>query len=323
MKQVIAGDIGGTNCRLVLARVEAEQVDILYEQHYLARDAAEFETILGRFLDEFDADTGIDAACFAVAGPVRGHRATLTNLPWTLDSNQLQQRFSIGRVHLINDFVANGYSLDVLDRQDCLVLQDGLAASGTRAVVGAGTGLGMALVADTTAGIQVLASEGGHMDFAPLDDEQADLLRFLRRDTERVSYEHVVSGPGLVRLYRYYAWRNGVDPASLLQSEDAPAEVSRLALMDNDPPAVSALGLFFRIYGSCAANLALVGLATGGVYLAGGIAARLAEALGHSGFLETFNNKPPMSELLEKIPVKVITNPRAGLLGAAWYAGNQ
>ncbi|MDR9435410.1 MAG: glucokinase [Thiohalophilus sp.] len=320
---IIAGDLGGTNCRLLLAEVQSGQVVVRGEQHYPARDFTEFETILERFVNEYGLYSQITSACFAVAGPVRDRRVALTNLPWTLDSERLEQRFAIRRVSLINDFVANAYSLAALNETDYHTLQTGQVSGGNRVVLGPGTGLGMALVSVNQDTLTVLPSEGGHMDFAPLDDEQADLLRFLQRSSVRVSYEQILSGPGLVRLYGYYAWRQGVEVEPVLHSDDAPATISRLAMVEEEPEAVKALNLFFRIYGSCAANLALVGLATGGVYLAGGITAHLLAALEESDFLETFNNKPPMKELLETMPIKAITTPRAGLLGAAWYAGNR
>ncbi len=319
---IIAGDLGGTNCRLLLAEVRAGQIVVHAEQHYPARDFPDFEIILERFVTEQGIESGIASACFAVAGPVRERRVALTNLPWTLDSEQLEQRFAIGQVHLVNDFVANAYSLATLGETDYHILQTGQVSGGNRVVLGPGTGLGMALVSVDQGTFTVLPSEGGHMDFAPLDEEQDELLGFLHRDSARVSYEHILSGPGLVRLYRYYAWRHGVETEPVLQTDDAPATISRLALAGDDPRAVLALKLFLRIYGSCAANLALVGLATGGVYLAGGITTHLLGALCESDFLATFNNKPPMNELLETMPVRAITTPRAGLLGAAWYAGN-
>lgn len=322
MSQVIAGDIGGTHCRLMLAQISGNQVEIKYEQTYLARDFNSFDPVLQRFLDESEAS--VDAACFAAAGPVKSNRTTLTNLPWTLDAIQLSTRFGIPSVQLINDFAANGYCLAVLRENDYLTLQSGVPEGMNRVLLGAGTGLGMALVSECQGRLQVRASEGGHMDFAPVDEEQSALLAFFRRNTEsRISYEHILSGPGLVRLYHYFAWRNEASTAAVMASADPAAAVSEAALKGDDPSAANALALFFRIYGSCAANLALVGLAGAGVYLAGGIAAKLAPSLCDSDFMAAFNDKPPMRHLLEAMPVKVITNPRAGLLGAAWYAGNK
>ncbi|MFP4610303.1 MAG: glucokinase [Thiohalophilus sp.] len=323
MKQIIAGDIGGTHCRLALGQVDVRRVILRQRTDYPAQDFPDFETALAQFIQEHAEDEAIEAACFAIAGPIRSQRATLTNLPWTLDSQQLQQRFGILQVHLINDFGANGYSLAVLGEQDYYELQTGDSLSGNRVILGAGTGLGMALLADVQGKIQVRASEGGHMDFAPVDKEQGELLHFLRKELTRVSYEHVLSGPGLLRIYRYVASRQQVDIGMVSKATDPAAAISRRALSGEDPVAVQALELFFRLYGSCAANLALVGLATGGVYLAGGMAARLVEPLSQSGFIAAFNNKPPMSELLQGMPVRVITNRQAGLLGAAWYAGNR
>lgn len=323
MKQVIAGDLGGTHCRLVLATVN--ECDIVIQQHqdYPAQEFENFNSVLTQFLHEHVRNSRVSSACFAVAGPVRNEQVRLTNLPWTLDSRDLARHFDIPEVTLINDFVANGYSLAVLTQRDYTELQTGNSPSGNRVLLGAGTGLGMAQVIGEGNRLQVLASEGGHMDFAPNDTEQVELLGFLHRSLPRVSYEHVLSGQGLVRLYRYFAWRNNADAGAIIDAADPAAEVGRRAVSGEDPLAESALALFFRIYGSCAANLALVGLARGGVYLAGGIAPRLLDALQRSDFIPVFNNKPPMNELLEKMPVKVITNPRAGLLGAAWYAVNR
>ena len=320
MIRVVAGDIGGTHCRLMLAQTDAARVEINYQQTYRSREFDDFDAVLQRFLDETEASA--EAACFAVAGPIRAQQASLTNLPWELDSMQLTSRFAIPRISLINDFAANGYSLAVLDEADYRVLQVGESQPGNRLILGAGTGLGMALITDCHDELQVLASEGGHMDFAPADEAQHELHHYLRQQSQRISYEQVLSGPGLVRLYRYQAWRSGSDEAPVINAPDPPAEVSQRAL-DGDPVAGRALQLFFRIYGSCAGNLALVGLASGGVYLAGGIAVKLADALADSDFLAAFNDKAPMQPLLAAMPVKLITNPHAGLLGAAWYAGNK
>lgn len=323
MRTVLAGDLGGTHCRLVYASVSGSHVSIEQEAHYLAGDYPDFETILSHFIEEYGSDMEPSAACFAVAGPVHGQRVKLTNLPWILDTAVLARCIGIDSVSLINDFAANGYSLSALEDNDWHLLQRGEPSSGTRAVLGAGTGLGMALVTGEAGTVQVLSSEGGHMDFAPVDEEQNELLRFLCQRQPRVSYEHVLSGPGLVRLYEYCLDRKNLSSTIDLRVSDAPALVSARALRENDPQALEALALFCRIYGSCAANLALVGLATGGVYLAGGIATKLMEVIERSDFLQAFNNKPPMQDLLQRIPVRIITNPRAGLLGAAWYAGNK
>lgn len=323
MMQVVAGDLGGTRCRLALAHVGESSVSLDITQEYPAAEFPDFDSVLAQFIAQLPNDVTIDRSCFAVAGPVQGEQANLTNLPWQLNSRELQERFSLGSVNLINDFVANGYCLDVLENSELSPLQPGEKKQGNRAILGAGTGLGMALVYGHAGTLHVQASEGGHMDFAPLDEEQDALLGFLRRELERVSYEHVLSGPGLVRLYRYQAWKEAADIEAVLQQRDVPAEISRLANEEGEPLACRTLDLFLRIYGSCAANLALVGLASGGVYLAGGVTGRLAGRLTNGEFIRAFVNKPPMQHLLQAMPVKVITHAQAGLLGAAWYAGNR
>lgn len=329
--RVLAGDIGGTTTRLAVAESDGRQLRKLVAQRYESRAWPGLVEIAREFLVTFpESAAGIEAACFAVAGPVledeSGERAKVTNLPWQLDSRTLAQALGIARLRLINDFQGVGYGIEALAPQDLVTLQAGTArARGTRAVLGAGTGLGQGLLVWCQGRYEALATEGGHVDFAPADELQIELLRELRPKYERVSVERVLSGPGLAEIYRFLAARDrGGGAAAVAEPKTAlppdPAAVSQAALEASDPIAVAALDLFVRIYGAQAGNLALAVMATGGVYLAGGIAPKIIAKLQDGAFLEAFNNKGRLRAITHAIPVHVIMNPEVGLLGAALAA---
>lgn len=319
--QVLAGDIGGTHSRLLLAEVDGPSVKTLHEEHYASQAFESLEEVLQLFLASIDSPPA--RACFAVAGPVQGQHAQITNLPWQVETSALQQRFAFDRVELLNDFAAIGYSLPVLTRDDYLILQEGKAQpAATRLVLGAGTGLGVALVTECSGASKVLPSEGGHMDFAPRTRAECELANYLLQSYPRLSYEHLLSGQGLINLYRYQLQCSGQSAASdsLLQQTDPAAAISQAASAGTHPSALAALAKFLELYGACAGNLALLGLALGGVYIAGGIAAKLATQFADSEFLTAFHAKSSMSDLMQEFPVKILVNQRVGLLGAACYA---
>lgn len=320
--QVLAGDIGGTHSRLLLAEVDGPSVKTIHEEHYASQAFASLEEVLQLFLATIDRPPL--TACFAVAGPVQGQQAQITNLPWRVETTALQHHFAFTRVELLNDFAAIGYSLPVLTPHDYLILQEGNAQpAATRLVLGAGTGLGVALVTECNGASQVLPSEAGHMDFAPRSKAECELANYLLQFYPRLSYEHLLSGQGLINLYRYQLHRSGQAAASdsLLQQTDPAAAISQAASAGTNPSALEALAKFLELYGACAGNLALLGLALGGVYVAGGIAAKLAALFADSEFLTAFHAKSPMTDLMQEFPVKILVNERVGLLGAACYAG--
>jgi len=319
--RVLAGDIGGTKVLLQLAEFEHSECRVIAEQRF---ESAAYDGLLP-LVREFlrtNADVVPDAACFGIAGPIsdtpEGQIARVTNLPWIVESATFVKELRIPRVRLINDFQAIGYGIEMLPPQDLVALQAGAAQSQAPcAVVGAGTGLGQALLVWQSDHYEAVATEGGHVDFAPTDELQIELLHYLRERHGRVSYERVLSGPGIVNLYSFYI--SGGLPAAvdLLHAEDPAAAIAAAALQNSDAAAAAALDLFVKIYGAHAGNVGLSYLATGGVYIAGGIAPKILPALRDGSFTRAFADKGRMSALLAAIPVYVVTNERVGLLGAA------
>jgi len=310
---ILAADIGGTSTRLRLVH-GAETLD---EKDYSSQDYPDLNSILEHFI-KANSPVDLQTACLAVAGPVRDGKARVTNLPWEVHESRISEDFAIPRVRIINDFAAIGYALAILQPDDFYELQAGSPDSvGTRALIGAGTGLGVAIVTRCGERWQVLPGEGGHVDFAPRTAEQQALMDYLQMQSDRVSVEMLLSGPGLERIYEFISTQNGIDPSSARRTA---ASISSTALLGRDPLAVKTLELFVEIYGAQAGNLALTSLARGGVFIAGGIAPKILSVLKQGRFIEMFSDKPPMSELLHSMPVRVVLNTRSGLLGAVQVA---
>ena len=312
---VLAGDLGGTNTRLARARVDHGAVALERVTRYRNAEHADLDAILADFLAEED---DWSACCLAVAGPTDGRHVSFTNLDWRIDAAELARRFGFPRASLINDFAAVGWGLEALTTADLLPLQAGVVVAGApRLAVGAGTGLGVSLCLARDGRYRPSPSEGGHIGFAPLTPEQDALHAFLRARHGRVSVERLVSGPGIVDLYRFCLHQAGRTDSPLLAESDAAAAVSRAGLDGSDPPARAALRLFAEIYGQTAGDLALVARAEGGVYLAGGIAPRLAPVLQDGAFLAGFHAKGRFGEWMRTLPVAVILDADIGLKGAA------
>jgi glucokinase len=293
---ILAADIGGTNTRLRLAQTDGTSTR---EAHYEGASWASFDDVLRDFLR--DSDAPISAACFAVAGPVWEGRAEVTNLTWTLDERALARAFSIGRVVLINDFHAVAAGVSLLGDEDLISLHPGTRdRSQPIAILGAGTGLGEAFVV----GNRVITTEGSHGDFAPQDEEQARLFLHLHERYGHVSWERVVSGIGLVNIFTF-----------LGGAEIDAAEIAALAER-GDERAQRAVDIFVDAYGAEAGNMALRVLARGGVYLAGGIAAKNPTWFTSGAFIEAFLRKGRFRELVETIPVALIVREDVGLAGA-------
>ena len=322
---ILAGDIGGTNSRLILVDEQGGELKTIARADFKSRLYEDLLPIVKQFMhEEGGADLLIHAACFAVAGPVQGQQANITNLPWSLDAAELSQQLGYP-VRLMNDFQGVGYGIEVLQQEDMLVLQQGEPVeTGTRVLIGAGTGLGMALMVYANGEYTVLPSEGGHAEFGPQDSLDLELYHYLYDKLGRLSNEHILSGQGLVRLYEFYRDRaDTTESATVRQAmsqQDPAAAISEAALQGSDPVSQQALAHFIKIYGAVAGNLALTCLAKGGVYIAGGIAAKVAAKLAEPGFMHAFCDKGAMHSLMQTIPVKLITNTQVGLLGAAHYA---
>ena len=325
---ILAGDIGGTKTLLQISAPKDNRFDVLFEKRYVSADYDSLTAMTQEFLREASGTTKypIAAACFGIAGPVSGRTARTTNLPWTLNADEMEAALGIPRVCLINDFQSVGYGIEALPAQDLVTLQAGTAvAHGTRVIIGAGTGLGQGFLVWQDNHYQVIASEGGHTDFAPTDDLQVDLLKYLRQRYRWVTWERVVSGRGLVDVFEFLAAANQLRPTTALQNalkiEDHAAVISRFGMTGSDPLAMQALNLFVRLYGAQAGNLALTGLATGGVYVAGGVAPKIIDKLTDGTFMQNFLNKEErMQPLLKAMPVKVVVNADVGLLGSAVVA---
>lgn len=325
---ILAGDIGGTNTRLILCTKNGDGFKILAEGNFTSADFEGLGAIVERFLGD---GLKVERACFGVAGPVEnGATAKLSNLDWTVDASEVRQ--SAGKVALINDLEANAYGLLELGGKDFAVLNAGVPnPNGNAAIISAGTGLGEAGLLyekGMSNNLRPFASEGGHTDFAPRNDLEIKLLQFLLEKFGRVSVERVLSGGGLLNIYEFLRESGrAVEPpelaAEIKNAEDGAEVISRRALGGNSPICRIALDTFVSIYGAEAGNLALKMLATGGVFIGGGIAPKILPKLREAQFIESFRAKGRMRPLLEKIPVRVVLNDKTALLGAARYAFEQ
>jgi len=317
---ILAGDIGGTNARLAYFQPQNGHLRLLSERVFPSREHSELGEIVTQFLQE--SGTRPEVACFGIAGPVRNGRVETSNLPWVIEQSRLAKQIQLPATLLINDLEASAWGIEALSDAYFVPLNNVSGPTiGNQAVIAPGTGLGQAgLFWDGTRHL-VFACEGGHSDFAPQNDLQIELLRFLQKRYGHVSYERIVSGPGLVNVYEFlrdggYA-TGSPKVAAQLKSGDASAAISRAALDATCPLAEKALDLWISVYGAEAANLALKVMATGGLFLAGGISPKILARLKGPIFMETFLNKGRMRTLVESIPVQVVTNEKAGLLGAA------
>ena len=321
--QILTGDIGGTKTLLQRIAFQDGQWIEGPKQRYDSHAYPDLAPMVQAFLRDHPGPSP-DTACFAVAGPVHDGMARLTYLPWELEQNRLQAQLNIPRVRIINDFEAIGYGISTLLDSEYETLQTGQAVPGAiQVVLGAGTGLGQCIRIRKDEQYQVLATEGGHADFAPVNTEQIALLQHLLTQHERVSYDDLVSGKGLVRIYDFLCQDNPNKENPQLRDQrihqDAAATISEFALQHNDPLANHALDMFVSIYGAQAGNLALTALALGGVYIAGGIAPKILPKF-HTGlFMQYFLAKSPMQHIIRNIPVHVILNPEIGLRGAGAY----
>lgn len=319
---ILAGDVGGTKTNLSLYDTDGGVLMRRELRSFRSREFASLEEILGRFLGGMPA---VECACVGVAGPVIGGRSRVTNLPWVVEKEAVRRACRARRAFLINDLQATAYAVPFLPPEALAPLQDGDEdTGGTIAVLAAGTGLGAAFLVREGTNVLPVASEGGHADFAPRGDRQLRLLAFLEAEFGRVSVERAVSGPGIHAVYRFLreseGWEESQGIDARLAEEDPPRVITAEGLAGRSAACREALRLFASLYGAAAGNLALHVLATGGVYLGGGIAPAIRPALSEGEFLEAFVSKGRFRELLRRIPVRVILDDKAALLGAARYA---
>jgi glucokinase len=314
-KMILAGDIGGTNTRLAFF----EKGEIIREEKFSSRDHPDLETIIQKFL----SGKKVKAACFGLAGTIHNDVCKTTNLSWVIDAKKIEKQFSIPKVYLLNDLEANAYGIKALSPEEFFVLQEGVLQKGNLSLVSAGTGLGEAsLIWDGKRHIPV-PSEGGHADFAPRNALEAELLLYLQSKYGRVSCERVISGPGLYNLFQFLIETGKetlIEPVQKEMKEKDPAKVlSEWGGQRMDPACTRALDWFISLYGAEAGNAALKFLPFGGMYIGGGIAPCLAKQFKEGAFCSSFCDKGRLKQVLESIPIRIIMNDQAALLGAALY----
>lgn len=316
---ILAGDIGGTNARLAYFQPQNGHLQLVSERVFPSREHSELGEIVSQFLK--DSGTRPEAACFGIAGPVRNGRVETSNLPWVIEQTRLAKQIQLPATLLINDLEASAWGIGALAANDLVPLNKVTGpAVGNQAVVAPGTGLGEAGLFWDGSRHHVFACEGGHTDFAPQNDVQIELLRFLKARFGHVSYERILSGPGLVNVYDFLRDSNPASEshalADAMAKGDAAAEISKAAL-SGDALAGTALDLWVDVYGAEASNLALKIMSTGGLFLAGGISPKILSKLQAPAFMKAFLDKGRMAPLIEAMPVSVVMNEKAGLLGAA------
>ncbi|MBZ5607026.1 MAG: glucokinase [Acidobacteriia bacterium] len=321
---ILAGDIGGTNTRLAFFEGTPDHLTPVALEVFPNRGRKGLEEIAAAFLAQHKLKP--QAACFGIAGAVRDGYVETTNLPWTVSARKIAGELGIQQVQLINDLEANAHGIALLSESDFVVLSAGNPApGGNRALISAGTGLGEAgLLAEAGGSYRPFPSEGGHVDFAPRNELEIELLRYLLGRFEHVSYERVLSGPGLYNVYQFLRdTGRGEEPAALADAiahGDPSAAIAKSALEGACALASQALDLFVSIYGAEAGNLALKVVATGGTFVGGGIAPKIIQKLKGATFMQAFQDKGRASGLLKDIPVRVITNDKTALFGAGRVA---
>jgi glucokinase len=323
---ILAGDIGGTHTRIALFQQNQQRLEKILDRVYPSRDYPSLDEIVSLFVS--NENVRVSAACFGIAGPVMHGRVSTPNLAWVVDTLQLAKLLQVKTVWLINDLQAHASGIDDLGKADFIDLNTAAAGEGNAALIAAGTGLGEAGLYWDGAARHAFACEGGHCDFAPRNELEMELLRYLVSKYSRVSYERVLSGPGLQNIYDFLRDSGTQEEPPWLREElgrapDPTMVISHVGMNGKAAICEQALDIFVSVYGAEAGNLALKLLATGGVYLSGGIAARILPRLQRPSFLQAFVSKGRMQPLMEKIPVKVINNDQVGVIGAARYAFRQ
>jgi glucokinase len=320
---VLAGDIGGTKTNVGLFVMGKKRPEPLVIESFASREAPHLENIVDQFLKSHPAS--ISSACFGIAGPVINGRCKTTNLPWVVSETQMKRRFHWRHVLLLNDLAAAAMAVPLLRRREQVSINEGIPQKkGNLALLSPGTGLGQALLIYKDGVYVPLSSEGGHVGFSPITEGEAELWRYLRKKHDHVSVERVLSGRGLVNIYSWLRDSGRYEEPDwlkeLMKREDPAKVISENALRKRQALCVESLRLYVSMLGSAAGNLALTSLAVGGVYLGGGIPPKILPALEKGVFLKAFVAKGRFADFLARIPVRVILNDKAALLGAAHAA---
>ena len=341
--KLLAADIGGTKTilRLVEVKREEKSFETIEQETYPSKNFPDLVPMVQQFLTAINQPPP-EVACLAIAGPVINNTCKLTNISWYIDRDRLQKELDIEKVSLINDFAAVSYGVLGLEESELETLQAGNPVKNTPiGVIGAGTGLGEGFLVPQGSDYQVFASEGGHSDFAPRSELECQLLQYVKdkQNLDRVSVERVVSGQGIVAIYQFLRDRSPTSESKDVgdkirqweqqvekQQEktiDPAATISQAALEKNDPLCTQTMEMFVEAYGAEAGNLALKLLSYGGIYIAGGIAAKNLSLMRGDRFISAFKQKGRMSDLLEKMPVRVVLNQQVGLIGSILYGLKQ
>lgn len=320
---ILAGEIGATRARMAAFQVEGNKLQCAIEKTYKSQEHSGLSEIIANFVRT--EGVPVHSACFGVAGPVRAGRSKISNLEWTIDSRELAAQLKLPSVGLLNDLEAYAYGVDALESKDFVTLSEGTEeAEGNRAVISARTGLGVAGLFWDGFRHHPFACEGGHADFAPKNELEMELAQYLRKKYEHVSCERILSGPGIRNIYDFLRdAKKAEEPAwlrdQISQAKDSPATISQLALEHKAEICDRALTIFVSVYGSETGNCALNFMATGGVFIGGSIAAKIVPKMQDPIFMKSFLDKGRMRSLLSDMPVKIIVNDDAGIIGAARY----
>jgi glucokinase len=318
---ILAGEIGATRTRLAAFETEGNRLQCVVEKTYMSQEHSGLSEVLAQFVRV--EGIPVHSACFGVAGPVRGGRSKISNLPWIIDSRELEKQLKLDSVGLLNDLEAYAYGIDVLESKDFIVLSQGSEdAEGNRAVISARTGLGMAGLYWDDFRHHPFACEGGHADFAPRNDLQMELLGYLQRKYGRISCERILSGPGIKNIYEFLRDAHKAEEPEWLRDRikaapDPPALISQLALEGKAAICDQTLSIFVSVFGAETGNCALNFMSTGGIFIGGSIAAKIVPKMKDPVFMQSFLDKGRMEALLKDIPVKIVLNDDCGLVGAA------
>lgn len=320
---VLAGDVGGTKTHMGLFLMGRDRPEVVVAETRLSLEARRMEEMIERFISKHNLP--VQSACFGLAGPVHHGVSRTTNLPWIVSERSIQRKFHWPRVRLINDLVATALSVRLLKRKEWTPLNNARIQRGQNiALLAPGTGLGEAFLIFDGGRYIPVASEGGHVDFAPTNDEEVKLWRYLHRRFGHVSPEKILSGPGLVNIYSWLKESSSQEEPPMLRKMfkemDPPRVITEIGLKDKNSLCAESLRVFVSILGAVAGNLALTGTARGGLYLGGGIPPKILPALRGGGFMRSFCDKGRFSDYLKDISVRVILNERSALLGAAHCA---
>src|SRR5712675_1639179 len=320
---ILAGDIGGTRTRLAAFETEGNRLQCVIEKTYMSQQHDGLPGILAHFIKT--EGIPVHSACFGVAGPVRSGRSKISNLPWIIDAREVAQQLKLSSVGLLNDLEAYAYGIDGLESKDFITLSEGVEeAEGNRAIISAKTGLGMAGLYWDGFRHHPFACEGGHADFAPRDGLEMELLAYLQKKYGRISYERILSGPGIRNIYDFLRDTHKADEPEWLRKQmdaapDPPALISQLALDGKAAICDQCLSIFVSIFGAETGNAALKFMSTGGIFIGGSIAAKIVPKMKDPAFMRSFLDKGRMEALLKDMAVKIVLNDDCGIIGAARY----